>query len=266
MLKYSIFVPAYKADKHIDNFCRNIVLQTAKPDEIIIVDDTKNSKEFEYRVKKKLSNLTNINIYFVKNNKNIKPPRSWNKSIKYFNNHLVFRMDVDDIWTKDHAKKMLNFYKNNVGASIYLQKYQTNFLKKIFYNYDFIFTNQGLHSSCLINLNEFNLKYPIIDLPIDDLKMYIKVRYIYKKKIKFVNFSTCKIQINDNERWSSESNIKLKKKILSSEKKLYFLALKKYLNVKQITFFNFFRIFRYFNIFQCSYIIYRILFFYYKNP
>lgn len=262
MSKYSIFIPAYNSTEFIENFCKNIKKQIIKPDQIIIVDDTKNLPDFEKKIRENLNFLDLDNkIIIIKNKKNMKPSRSWNNCLNLFSNKLIFRMDVDDIWREDHTKKMLDAYNNNKNAALFLQKFQCNFFRKIFFNYKFLFTNQGLHSSCLFNFNVIKVKYPIIDLPLDDLYLYIKLKYILKKKIQFVNFTTCFINIDHSNRWSSNSD---KLKTLKFEKKLYFLALKKFLHLKKLNFFNFIKIITKLNIFESFFIVFKILI-YYKN-
>ena len=55
MFKYSIFIPAYNAYEFIGNFSENIKRQIIKPDQIIIIDDTRNTENFEKSVKEKLN-------------------------------------------------------------------------------------------------------------------------------------------------------------------------------------------------------------------
>ena len=43
MYKYSVLTSAYKSDVHIGNYFRSIARQKFLPDEIILVDDTKNT-------------------------------------------------------------------------------------------------------------------------------------------------------------------------------------------------------------------------------
>ncbi len=257
MVKYSIFIPAFNAFNFIENFCENIKKQNLKPHQVIIVDDTKNTENFKSEVEKKL-NFLNIskNLIILKNKKNLKPPRCWNHCLNLFNTKLVFRMDVDDVWSKDHAEKMLEVYKNNKEYALYLQEFKSSPMKKIFYNNNFLFTNQGLHSSCLFNLNVIYPKYPIIDLPLDDLYIFIKINYFQRKKIKFVKFSTCYINTSHDKRWSNNTN---KERKMAMEKKLFYLALKKYLNLKKLNFSIFVRIFYKLNIFKSIYVIYKII-------
>ena len=50
MCKYSVLTAVYNSDKYIDNYFQTISSQTILPDEIILVDDTKN-----YFLKKKVN-------------------------------------------------------------------------------------------------------------------------------------------------------------------------------------------------------------------
>ena len=256
-LKYTIFIPAYNADKYVDNFCNNILIQTKIPSQIVIIDDTKNSELFYDKVQKKLnSTKNNTDIKFIKNIRNLKPPLSWNRNKNYFKSNLIFRMDVDDIWMSNHAEKMLESYLSDKTSAVYVQKNECNIFKRIFFNYKFIFTNQALHSSSLFNLKKIDLNYPITDLPLDDLYAFIKIKYYLKKKITFVNFNTCKIITNSHNRWSKQSPYQKRVKL---ERKLYYYALKKLLKIKKINLFNICKIFIKFNIFQSSFILYKIL-------
>jgi hypothetical protein len=253
--KYTVFLPAYRADIFIDNFCDNILRQLEAPDQVIIVDDTKNSKKFFNKIKNIISRENKIDLTFVKNTKRLKPAKSWNKYLKLFRNKLVFRMDADDIWKKNHTKKMIDEYLLDKDNLLYLQKNESSAFGKLFYNYDFLFTNQGIHSSCLFNLNKRDFFYPSTDQPVDDLKAYIKIKYLLKEKIKFVNFITCTVQTEFGGRFSNEGNKYRKKAYI---KKLFFLALKKKMNIKTVNLISLIKILINYNILKTMFIFYKI--------
>jgi glycosyltransferase involved in cell wall biosynthesis len=52
-LNYSIFLPIYNADRYIENFCKNILIQTTKPDQIVFVDDGENSDNIFIKIRNK---------------------------------------------------------------------------------------------------------------------------------------------------------------------------------------------------------------------
>ena len=255
--KYTIFVPAYNADKHLLTICNNIIKQKEKPDQVIIVDDTKNSKFFFKKIstffeKKKKE----INFLFIKNNINLKPSKCWNRNYNSIKNKLVFRLDADDFWTENHTSKMIDEYLKDDGYILYGQIIKKNFLQKLFYNEDFVFVNQMNHSSIMLNLNISKIIYPNTDYPFDDILLYTKLKYIKKFKIKMVNFNTAKINIYHNNRWSNSGCKKINEKIL---KKIFFLVLKKKLEIKKITFKIYLKIFIKFNFLKAVYIFYKIL-------
>lgn len=255
--KYSIFIPAFNADIHLENFCNNILRQNEKPDEVMIVDDTENSIFFFKSIQnffreKKIE----LNFLFIKNDKNLKPSKCWNKNYHLFKNNIIFRMDVDDFWFPNHTSDMINEYLKNDKYVVYSQKNSPNFILRYFYNNDFIFTNQALHSSVMFNISNVKIIYPITDLPYDDLMLYIKLKYIQKKKILLTNLQTCSINTKAVNRWSSRGDEVYKKK---KEKIFYLLALKKKFYLKKITFKVFFKILKEYNFFQAIYIFYKMI-------
>lgn len=255
--KYTIFIPAYNADKYLLNICNNILRQKEKPDQVIIVDDTKNSKSFFEKIsiffkKKKIE----INFLFIRNNINLKPPRSWNRNYNSIKNEIVFRLDVDDYWLENHTSKMIDEYLKNDGFVIYAQKSKKNFFQSLFHNEDFVFVNQINHSSIMINLNVCKIIYPVTDLPYDDLLLYIKLKYIKKLKIKYVNFNTSIVNIDNYDRWSTRGYKNLNEKYL---KKFFFLSLKKKLKINKISFMVFLKILIHYKFLKAIYIFYKIL-------
>ena len=254
---YTIFLPLYNGDSHFDNICLNIKKQKKKADQVIVVDDTKNSTYFINKLIEFLNckNITN-EFKIIKNKNNFKPSKCWNLNYNLFRNKLVFRMDADDTWNEYHTTLMIDEYLNDKSHLIYVQKNKINLFQKLIYNYDFIFTNQAVHSSALLNLNNGKIIYPNTDYPFDDLLMFIKYKYIKKKSVKFVDLNTSNTNLNVINRWSERDNRKSKKLTL---KKYFFLALKKKLSLKKISTFNVLKVFGNFNLLQSIYVIYKIL-------
>jgi hypothetical protein len=257
MPNYTIFLPLYNSDKHFDNICSNIKKQKKKADQVIVIDDTKNSAYFINKLNDflKCKNITN-EFSIIKNKKNLKPSMSWNLNLKLFRNKLVFRMDADDTWNEFHTTLMIKQYMDDKSHSVYVQKNKASLFQKLYYNYDFIFTNQAIHSSALFNLNHGKIIYPGCQYAFDDLRMFIKYKYIKKKSIKFVDINTCELNLNFKHRWSNIVDRKLQRLAL---RKYFFLALKKKLLLKKISKFNVLKIFVNLSLFQSIFIIYKIL-------
>ena len=254
-LNYSIFIPLYKADSYIESFCKNILIQSNKPDQIVFIDDGENSENIFIKIKEYLINLKNIDLVFIKNKKKLGPGKSWNNSRKFLRNKLVFRMDADDLWKKDHTTVMLNSYLLDKTYLLYHQNSKPSFFKSFFYNNDKIFINTAEHSSFMFNLDICDLKYPTINnYPYDDLCLLYKISFILKKKIKIVNENTCIIQTHLDKRYS----LKQDKKTRIFLSKLFFLFLKKKLLIKKVKYMNFYKIFLHFNFLQSIFIIIKI--------
>ena len=170
-----------------------------------------------------------------------------------FRNKLVFRLDVDDFWHKDHTSKMIDAYLLNNNYLLYAQTIKST--KSLFYNNDFLFVNTLIHSSCLFNFNKHNFSYPSTDQPFDDLKAFIKIKYLLNQNIKILKFRTCKVSIDNVNRWSEQSNSFKKRTYL---KKLFYLALKKKLNIKKIEFTKLIKILFEYNILKTIYIFFKM--------
>ena len=256
-LNYSIFLPIYNADRHIENFCKNILIQTTKPDQIVFVDDGENSDNIFIKIKENLKNFKNVDLVFIKNEKNLGPAKSWNNSTKFFRNKLVFRMDTDDLWKKNHTTVMLNSYLLDKTYLLYHQNSKPSFFKSFFYNNDKIFINTAEHSSFLFNLDICDIKYSTINrYPYDDLSLLYKIRFILKKKIKIVNENTVIIQTHFFNRFSLNQD----KTSIFFLRKLFFLFLKKKFLIKKVKCMYVYKIFLHFNFFQSVFIIKKILF------
>ena len=256
-LNYSVFIPLYNADSFIESFCKNILIQTTKPDQIIFIDDGENSDNIFIKIKEHFKNFKNVDLVFIKNEKNLGPAKSWNNSTKFFRNKLVFRMDADDLWKKNHTTVMLNSYLLDKTYLLYHQNSKPSFFKSFFYNNEKIFVNTAEHSSFLFNLDICDVKYPSINnYPYDDLCLLYKIRFILKKKIKIVNENTVIIQTHFFNRFSLNQD----KISIFFLRKLFFLFLKKKFLIKKVKCMYVYKIFLHFNFFQSVFIIKKILF------
>ena len=106
----------YNSNIFLDSYFKTIFNQIILPNEIILIDDGNNYNldEIIYNKKKQYDFK---NIILIKNINNIGLGPSLNLGLKITSNKLVFRLDADDLWLKNHTQKMLNSYsqnKNNV--------------------------------------------------------------------------------------------------------------------------------------------------------
>ncbi len=184
MYRYSVVTAVYKSDKYIDNFFKSIANQKFLPNEIILIDDTKN-----YLLKEKsaiFQKKSKVEVKIIKNNKNSGPCKSLNKGLNLAKNNLIFRLDVDDVWNKNHVSFYFKKYKKNKDCLIYCYSLKNDSIKNSLKCDNFLVNeNQTIHSSWLINRNLCrNFKYKL-ENPVIALEDYYTLSYYMRKGFKF---------------------------------------------------------------------------------
>jgi hypothetical protein len=178
-MKYSILTSCnvYKLI-WLKNYVKSINSQIILANELIFIDDgTKNSHLIEQFLRKNLNPL--IKIIFIKNFLNLGIPKSLNKGLKRINNKIIFRLDIDDTWNKNHSNYNLNFYKRDKNFLIYSNNSKNHFSGLADLN--LLLDNPTVHSSWIINKNLcINFKY-YHQFPED----FSTLSYYYRKNFKF---------------------------------------------------------------------------------
>lgn len=178
-MKYSILTSSnvYKLN-WLKNYVKSINSQIILADELIFIDDgSKNSNLIEQYLRKNLTPL--IKIIFIKNFLNLGITKSLNKGLKRINNKIIFRLDIDDTWNKNHSNYNLNFYKRDKNFLIYSNNYKNQFSGLADLN--LLLDNPTVHSSWIINKNLcINFKY-YHEFPED----FSTLSYYYRKNFKF---------------------------------------------------------------------------------
>jgi len=178
-MKYSILTSCnvFKIN-WLKNYVKSINSQIILADELIFIDDgSKNSHLTEQFLRKNLNPL--INIIFIKNFLNLGIVKSLNRGLKRINNKIIFRLDIDDTWNKNHSNYNLNFYKRDKNFLIYSNSSKNHFSGLADLN--LLLDNPTIHSSWIINKNLcINFKY-YPELPED----FSTLSYYYRKNFKF---------------------------------------------------------------------------------
>lgn len=91
----SVVIPAYNSAKTLERAVNSVLTQTLLPNEIIIVDDC--STDFTEDVVKSIIS-PNIEIIFIKNEKNMGPSHSRNRGIAKAKSKWIAFLDADDFW------------------------------------------------------------------------------------------------------------------------------------------------------------------------
>ena len=233
-MKYSILTSTnvYKLN-WLKNYVKSINSQIILADELIFIDDgSKNSNLIEQYLRKNLTPL--IKIIFIKNFLNLGITKSLNKGLKRINNKIIFRLDIDDTWNKNHSNYNLNFYKRDKNFLIYSNNYKNHFSGLADLN--LLLDNPTVHSSWIINKNLcINFKY-YHEFPED----FSTLSYYYRRNFKFKLVKKKTINyffsnISQSKKMIANRDLKLikKKNLICNLKKFSYFSL-----IKNLGFFG----------------------------
>ena len=257
MKKFSILTSIYKSKKFLKGYFKTISIQKYKPDEIILIDDKNNKKDLKKIILKFKKKYKFNKIILLKNKKNLGPAKSLNKGLKKIKNKLIFRLDVDDKWKKNHVSSLLNLYEKDKNSIIYAVSLKnSNIRNRLKCDDYFINDNHTIHSSWLINKKkcrdfEYKLENPILAL-----EDYATITYYTKRNFKISLTNKMTVIYNHENPNSHGKNFKknpffiLKKKQLAKELFQHNCKINKFSNFKILNIINFitikFGIFKFF--------------------
>lgn len=115
-IKFSVVVPLYNKEKIIHKCLQSIILQSHKPDEIIIIND--GSTDTSKQIVESFINEKSDNI-FLYNYSNGGVSKARNLGIKKAKNEFVALIDADDQWDKDFLHEMNSLIIKFNNASIF---------------------------------------------------------------------------------------------------------------------------------------------------
>lgn len=191
---YSVLLPYYKKRMSLLKALKSVLEQTVLPTEIILIEDSY-EKIFDKEYFLKNLDFKNINLKFFKNNKNIGLAKSLNFGLKKTETNLIFRIDDDDLYLKNHAEIYLKEFYKNSDYLIYSQEIKKKFNYLNLVKDDFlIFDNLSIHSSWMINLN-INKRFRYIDLNPED---YASLSFYMRRDFKLKIIRTNSVVYNDN--------------------------------------------------------------------
>jgi len=221
-MKYSLLTSSNSNSLiFIYRYLKSVNKQKILPYEVIFIDDGILKIDSKKIINKTLNKK--IKLIFIKNKKNLGILKSLNKGLKKIRTNLIFRLDIDDSWKRDHSEYMIKQYKQNNKYLIYSNSFK-HYSKGIV-DETLILDNPTIHSSWVINKNLLtNFKYCNIDKNPEDygtLSKYYRCGYKYKivkkkniNNYKIKNSFSKKNQANLNLQKIREKNLKhyLKKK------------------------------------------------------
>lgn len=211
--------------KFYKSYIKSINSQNPLPQDIVFINDGVNNKYLQKYLSLSLNDK--IKLIYLKNFFNLGISKSLNIGLKKIKTNLVFRLDIDDIWKKNHVKIMLREYRKNKNFLIYANA--SSAYKKGLADDNLIIDNPTIHSSWLINLNKNKNFYYSKKMPED----YATLSYYFLKNYKFKLSKETSVIYNNNPNSFSKKKIANKHLKLIRKKNL-----KNFLKKKNI--FNFF--------------------------
>lgn len=121
MVCFSIIIPLYNKENHIENTIKSVLNQTYTNYEIIIINDGSNdgseSKVLEFKDSR-------IQLY---NQKNQSAAMARNLGIEKAKHDYIAFLDADDLWMENHLETLSNLINDFPNAGIYASRYQLIF-------------------------------------------------------------------------------------------------------------------------------------------
>lgn len=112
LLSYSVVIPTYNSSGKIKNTLKSINNQNEKPDKVFLVDDCSVDIE-KLQFISDMQEFKFLNIEIIKKELKSNAAESRNLGWIKSNSDIVFFLDSDDCWGKEHVSKSLIIYKNN---------------------------------------------------------------------------------------------------------------------------------------------------------
>ena len=116
----SIVMPAYNAERYIEQAVRSVMIQTYTDWELIIIDDC--STDETYGIAERLSG-EDSRIRLLRNETNAGVAVTRNRGLEQSRGDFVALLDSDDIWLENKLEKQLDLQKSS-GADIVYCSYR----------------------------------------------------------------------------------------------------------------------------------------------
>jgi GT2 family glycosyltransferase len=143
-MNFSIVIPTYNREKDLSNCLDSILLQSKRPNELIIIDDGNLRKDFIDSYKNKFKEKVVEFIYYKKdhNKERRGSSESRNKALELANNEIFFIFDDDVVLEKNFCEIIMNQWEKNkdneklicIGGIIKNSRKKLK-LEKYFYNF-----------------------------------------------------------------------------------------------------------------------------------
>lgn len=113
MIKISVVMPAYNAEKYIGQAIESILNQTYSNFEFIIINDGSNDK-----TKEVILSYKDDRIIYLENERNFGIVVTLNKGLEKANGEYIARMDADDIAEPNRFEKQIKYLDKNIEIGV----------------------------------------------------------------------------------------------------------------------------------------------------
>lgn len=109
----TVLLPAYNAEKYIEETLNSILNQTFKDFELIVIDDCSTDN-----TNKLISKFSDERIRLIRNEENLKLIKTLNKGIKLANGKYLARIDADDICLLERFEKQIEYLETHPDTAV----------------------------------------------------------------------------------------------------------------------------------------------------
>ena len=173
MIKISVVMPAYNAEKYIGQAIESILNQTYSNFEFIIINDGSNDK-----TKEVILSYKDDRIIYLENERNFGIVVTLNKGLEKANGEYIARMDADDIAEPNRFEKQIKYLDENIESKKRLFTTNADQLKS-----ELIFSSCIAHPTVMIRkkiLGKYNLKYDLNYAGAEDYCLWWEIAKVSK--------------------------------------------------------------------------------------
>ena len=189
MIKISVVMPAYNAEKYIGQAIESILNQTYSNFEFIIINDGSNDK-----TKEVILSYKDDRIIYLENERNSGIVVTLNKGLEKANGEYIARMDADDIAEPNRFEKQIKYLDKNIeidvlGSGICTFGENIKSKKRLFttnadqLKAELIFSSCIAHPTVMIRKNileKYNLKYDLNFAGAEDYCLWWEIAKVSK--------------------------------------------------------------------------------------
>jgi len=104
----SVLMPAYNAEKYIEDAINSVLIQEYDEFELLICDDGSTDSTFDY-----VNSIKDSRVRLIENIDNLGYLKTFNKLLTFAKGTFITFLDADDMMTKDRLSKQADYLLNN---------------------------------------------------------------------------------------------------------------------------------------------------------